>query len=259
MGVGVAGRTCRHAPVPDRRPASSRVSRRRGLVTGRTGLRRVLPEEERRQVGVLEGRDLERRGRVARLAGSAKLAEVLVLVAGRARRGEALQPHGRSCAGRERARLGLVALPALDRLVAAGQLEHGVGVAELHRSELLGVDTMARLAGGAHLPEMHILVARCTRGRQVLERPAVHGHSGPGRCAGRSGDVTLRARDTPVLAREELRQPGMGEACHPERDRRVARLARLAQLSRVHVLVARCAGRRQAAEIYDACRPGAGA
>jgi len=52
-------------------------------------------------------------GRMACLALRAELAEVLVLVARRTRRAEALQAHGGARTGRERAGLGLVALPAL--------------------------------------------------------------------------------------------------------------------------------------------------
>jgi len=151
-----------------------------------------------------------------------------------------------------------VAFPALDRLVAAGQLERGPRVAELDRRELLGIDAVARFTGRADLAEVYVLVAgRAVRG-QVLELPAVHRDACPHRYARRAGHVTARARHTLVAPAEELGHARVRERRDAEGHRRVAGLAGFAEFGLVHVGVAGRARDRQPTEIDDARRLGAG-
>jgi hypothetical protein len=117
--------------------------------------------------------DPEGCGVVARLACRVELSQVHVCMTRAAFLCETRVANGRSCSGRERSGLSLVAGHALGGFVTPGQRKRRLAMREAAKRETRSGDRMTCLAPLIELPQMHIAMttgATCGQGSESRHR-----------------------------------------------------------------------------------------
>ena len=178
-----------------------------------------------------------------------ELREVRILVTGLTRGRHRGVASGLSRAGRELRRLFGVATHAVDERVTAYQLEHGAAVRETGRGKLRRADVVTRLAGGAELSEVDVVVAGPALHRRCRRREGNECAAAPDGAQSSRGHVASHAGHLCVKPPVELRLFRVDERLHVERRGAMTRLARGTVLPLVRIRVAAHARRLRAAEV----------